>query len=332
MTETATAASAAPVAPAAPVVAAAPAAPAAVAPVAPATEEGTSLLDAAPAAPATPAAPAAPAVASTPAEALAAAKALVAADAEATRLAADPNSGKAWNLNDTTPGTGEKPGWFKSDKYKNVSEQAKAYPELEKQLGAFTGAPRDEKGQPKAYDLKLPEGVSVDMTHPMMVGFNDWAVKNNVSNDKFNDLLGQLASYEASQQVPMASVLTQLGADAHSRIANVVTWTKANLGEAGFQLMRSATGDGKTAAATFAVLEQMISKTGQVRMPKPGDDSATPGAQGLAAIDAMQAAKNAKGQRLYEIDGKYRQEVEKLRTDYFAANPVVRDRQGNRRG
>ena len=67
-------------------------------------------------------------------------------------------------------------------------------------------------------------------------------------------------------------------------------------------------------------------------MPKPGEDNAPTGAQGLAAIDAMQAAKNAKGQRIYEIDPKYRQEVEKLRTDYFAANPVQRDRQGNRRG
>ena len=76
----------------------------------------------------------------------------------------------AWNLNDTTPGTGEKPAWFKAEKYKNVSEQAKAYTELEKTLGAFVGAPKDDKGQPKAYELKLPEGVTVDMTHPTMKG------------------------------------------------------------------------------------------------------------------------------------------------------------------
>jgi hypothetical protein len=265
-------------------------------------------------------------------EFLAAAKAAVAADAEAARLAADPNSGKAWNLNDTTPGSGEKPAWFKSDKYNSVAKQAEAYVALEKQLGAFTGAPKDEKGQPKDYELKLPEGVTVDLAHPIMIGFKDWAVKNNVSNDKFNDLLGQLASYEASQQVPMTTVLTQLGKDAQARIGNVVTWAKANLDGPGFELMRAATSDGKTAAATFAVLERIVAKTGQMRMPKPGEDSAPASAQGLEAINAMQAAKNAKGQRLYEIDPAYRVQVENARTEYFKANPVQRDRQGNRRG
>jgi hypothetical protein len=256
----------------------------------------------------------------------------VAAEAEAARLAADPNSGKAWNLTDTVPGTGEKPEWLKTDKYKNVSEQAKAYVELEKRLGAFVGAPKDDKGQPKAYELKLPEGVTADMNHPMMKGFNEWAQKNNVSNEKYNELLGQLANYEAAQQVPMSTVLTQLGKDANSRISNVVTWAKANLDAAGFQSLRTATSDGKTAAAAFAVIEQMIAKTGQVRMPKPGDDNAAPSEQGLAAIDAMQAAKNAKGQRLYEIDPAYRVKVENARTEYFKANPVQRDRMGNRRG
>ncbi len=152
------------------------------------------------------------------------------------------------------------------------------------------------------------------------------------STEKFNELLGQLASYEASQNIPMSTVLTQLGKDANARIGNVVTWAKANLDDAGFQLMRAATSDGATAAATFAVLERMISKTTQVRMPKPGDDNAAVGAQGLEAINQMQAAKNAKGQRLYEIDPAYRVKVEQARTDYFKANPVIRDRQGNIRG
>ena len=67
-------------------------------------------------------------------------------------------------------------------------------------------------------------------------------------------------------------------------------------------------------------------------MPKPGEDTAAASAQGLEAIDAMQAAKNAKGQRLYEIDPAYRVKVEQARTEYFKANPVQRDRMGNRRG
>ena len=96
-------------------------------------------------------------------------------------------------------------------------------------------------------------------------------------------------------------------------------------------MLRTAT-SGHQAAATFKVLEQLINKSGQVRMPKPGDDVPQGGAGGLAEIDALQAAKNDKGQRLYEIDPKYRIMVENKRTEYFKSNPVVRDRQGNRRG
>jgi len=262
-----------------------------------------------------------------PDAALAAARELVAKADEAAKLAAQPNSGLAWNLNDTTPGTGEKPAWFKSEKYKNVAEQAKAYPELEKQLGAFTGAPKDGK-----YELKLPEGVVVKLDHPIMTNFKDWAIKNNVSNEKFNDLLGQLAVYEASQVVPMTTVLKQLGPDANSRIGNVVNWAKANLDEAGFQLMRTATADGNTAAATFAVLERLISKTTQVRMPKPGEDTAGAPQGGLAAIAALQAKKGADGKRLFETDPKYRADVERQLTEYYTANPVVRDQMGNIRG
>ena len=289
--------------------------PAAAAPVAPAPAAEESLLDGIAGAP-----PAAPAAGTPPS--LEEAQRIV----EAAKLAAQPNSGLAWNLNDTTPGVGEKPAWFKSDKYNSVAKQAEAYVALESRMGAFTGAPKDG-----AYELKLPDGVEVDMAHPMMVGFKDWAVKNQVSNEKFNDLLGQLAQYEASQAPSMAQTKASLGPDADSRIGNVVTWAKANLDAAGFQLLRTAV-SGHEAAATFKVIEQMINKSGQVRMPKPGDDVPQSGNQGLAAIDAMQAAKGADGKRLYETDPAYRRKVEQARTDYFKANPVQRDRQGNLRG
>ena len=229
-------------------------------------------------------------------------------------------------MNDTTPGVGEKPAWFKSDKYNSVAKQAEAYVALESRMGAFVGAPKDGN-----YEIKLPTGVQVDMKHPMMVGFKDWAVKNQVSNEKFNDLLGQLAQYEAAQAPSMAATKASLGPDANARISNVVTWARANLDKDGFETLRTAT-SGHQAAATFKVLEQLINKSGQVRMPKPGDDVPQAGAGGLAEIDKMQAAKNDKGQRLYEIDPAYRRTVEQKRTEYFAANPVARDRQGNRRG
>ena len=59
------------------------------------------------------------------------------------------------------PEEGEKPEWLK-DKYKSVEDQAKAYAELEKKFGGFTGSPEGD------YEMKVPEGISgeFDMDDP----------------------------------------------------------------------------------------------------------------------------------------------------------------------
>ena len=315
---------AAPAAPVAPAPAAAPAAPVAApaapaaAPTAPVVADVTSLLDGAPVAPTTPAAPVAP-----PAISLEDAQKVV----EAAKLAAQPNSGKAWNLNDTTPGQGEKPAWFKSDKYVSVAKQAEAYVELEKRFGSFTGAPRNEKGE-VAY--KLPEAV-IKPDHPILKEFQKAAAEMQLNQTGFDKLIGMLSQYEALQQPNPAAAKAALGADADARISNVATWARANLDPQSFELMRSVT-SGHQAAAAFMVLEKMIEKTGQVRMPKPGADTAPLAANGKEALVALQAAKNEKGQRKYDVDPAYRREVESKWAEFYKANPVIRDRQGNVRG
>jgi hypothetical protein len=57
-------------------------------------------------------------------------------------------------LSDGIKGTGDTPEWYKGDKYKSVAEQAKAYTELEKKFGGFTGAPKD--------GYSGPEGIESD--------------------------------------------------------------------------------------------------------------------------------------------------------------------------
>ena len=46
-------------------------------------------------------------------------------------------------LSEGIKGAGDMPEWYNPSKYKSVSEQAKAYTELEKKFGGFTGAPKD---------------------------------------------------------------------------------------------------------------------------------------------------------------------------------------------
>lgn len=307
----------APAAPAAavpPVAPAAPAAPpAAVPPVAasaPAAEE--SLIPADPAAPA--------AVSQTDAEKLAAAKALVAA-AEA---AADPNarnpdgSKTAWLLHDGVMGQGEKPAWFKQEKYKTVSAQAEAYVGLEKRFGGFTGAPKNEKGEVTYGFTPAVEGADINLQHPLMQGFTKWAGDNQLSQDGYNQLLGQLLQYEIAQQPNMGDIKARLGDNADNRISTASAWVKANLGAEGFASFRAAT-TGKNADAVFKVVEQMIGKTAQVRMPAPGADvPAATGGDGLAKIIADHGAKTADGKLKVDADPKYRLEIDKRYRDFYA--------------
>ena len=313
MTETPAAAApaATPAAPAASAPAAAPAAPAAAAPAA---------VPAAPAA--APAAPAAeslipddpappPAAPQSEAEKIAAAKELI-AKAEA---AADPNGGKAWLLTEGVMGVGEKPAWFKADKYRNVAEQAKAYSELEPRFGAFKGAPAEGK-----YEFTPPDGVEVAMEHPLMQEFTKWAAASQLSQEGYSNILGMLVQYEAAQAPNMAVIKERMGPDADQRISTVAQWGKANLGAEGFATLKAAT-SGANADAVFRVVEQIIGKTAQIKMPKPGADVAGGAqAEGLAAIKAAHFKRDEKtGKALVDVDPAYRRKVDKMYLDYYAS-------------
>lgn len=232
--------------------------------------------------------------------------------------AADPNSGKAWLLHDGVMGAGEKPGWFKQDKYKTVSAQAEAYVALEGRFGAFKGAPKNEKGE-TTYAFTPPEGVEFKSDHPMAQAFTKWAGENQLSQDGYDQLLGQLIQYEIAQAPDMNQIKAQVGENADVRITQVAQWGKANLGNDGYALLRSAT-SGKEAASVFKVLEQIIAKTAQTRMPGVnGDVPAATGGEGLAKIKADHGAKTPDGKLRVNVDPNYRLEIDKRYRDYYAS-------------
>jgi hypothetical protein len=252
--------------------------------------------------------PPAPAAPQTEAEKLAAAKELI----KQAEAAADPNSGKAWLLTDGVMGTGEKPGWFKAEKYKNVAEQAKAYAELEPRFGAFVGAPKDGK-----YAYTPPEGVEVKMDHPLMTEFNKWAASKQLSQDGYNEVLGMLVQYEAANMPSIEDLKAGVGENADTRIAAVAQWGKANLGE-DYNLLRQAT-SGKNAAVTIKILEKIIAKTTQTRIPNVGDDvTGGANAAGLEAVKAEHAKKGPDGKLLVNSDPRHRAKVDQMYRDHFA--------------
>lgn len=282
--------------------AAAPAAPAAAAPAAPAASTDSLI-------PATPAAPAAPASDTSLLPAQPAAPAAPAAPA----TPADPNSPNAWVLAEGVLGQGERPAWFKADKYKSVADQAAAYTELEKRFGAFTGAPKEGK-----YDYALPEGVGVqlDTEHPLVGTFTKWAAENQLSQKGFTELLGMLGQYEAQHMVDMSTVKAELGDNADARITAVAQWGAANLDKEGYELLRRAT-SGPEAAAVFQVLESVIGKTKQVALPKAGADVPPIGPDAHKEIDKLMAEKLPNGKLRFFEDPKFRAEVEAKRAALY---------------
>jgi hypothetical protein len=220
-------------------------------------------------------------------------------------------------------GTGEKPGWFKGDKYKTVAEQAAAYPALESRFGSFVGAPKDGK-----YEFKPPEGVTVDLANPMMGAFTKWAAEKQLSQDGYNELLGMLVQYDAGFAPQPTAIKSSLGENADARITAVAQWGKANLGPDGYAALRTAVAldpdihPNARVSAAFKVLEQIIGKTTQAKVPRVDDAGPGPTAgQGLAAIQQAHFKKGADGKPLVDTDPAYRRQVDQMYRDYYAAQP-----------
>lgn len=249
--------------------------------------------------------------------------AVPATDPPPADAAADPKDAKTglikgeaakWFFADGTPGEGDPPEWFKATKYKTVEEQAKAYNELEKRLGAFVGAPKDGK-----YEFKLPEGINgeLDESHPLLAGFNKWAVEKQINNEAYNELLGMFAQYEASLAPDMNEVLKRVGEKADERIANVTNWARANLQGDNFEIVREAL-SGANADVVFKALEAVVAKTRQPALPKPGQDVPGAAVTGLAAIQEAHAKRGPDGKLLVETDLTYRAKVDKMYQQFYA--------------
>lgn len=236
--------------------------------------------------------------------------------AEPAAPAPAPEATATWQWSANVPGTGEAPEWFNAEKYSNIEEQAKAQRDLEARFGAFTGAPKDG-----VYKLNIPEGVPVELDtgHELFGNLNKWAVENQFSQTAYDQLIGMFAEYEASVQPNMEQIKAQVGDSADSRINSVSQWMKSNLPEAEYDVYRSALGQAN-AADVFKVMETLVGKMRTTALPKPGEDVQTTDIGTLEEINALQLKVDEKtGQRLYETDQKFREEVEQKRIAYFKA-------------
>ncbi len=125
-----------------------------------------------------------------------------------------------WFWAEGVPGTGPKPEFLQAN-FKNLSEQAKAYPELRKTLGA-------QKGAPEEYEFG-ELGPSIDRDNPVIKDFLIYAKENRLSQDAFSKTMKTYVDYEQSKRPDPNAEIEKVGPDGAQKVTTIQNWVKNNL-------------------------------------------------------------------------------------------------------
>jgi len=129
---------------------------------------------------------------------------------------AEAPAGSDWYFDEDIPGKGDKPEWMK-EKYKTVSDQAKAYVELEKRMGEVAGSPKD------GYNYEGIEGLSGD--DPMVSHFANTFKELNLSQKGFERVINEFVGMQSeSMQVNAEAEVKKLGVDGAIQVERINTW------------------------------------------------------------------------------------------------------------
>ena len=204
---------------------------------------------------------------------------------------------------------------FVKDKYRTdgrtedeaMTEQAKAYAEVEKRLGGFTGAP-------DAYEVSLSEelteqGFVMDTEDPLFIQFSEMAKENGMNNDVFNSVIGAFAmsemAKEAAAEESMKAELATLD-NSEARMDNITKYLSANVDQDTFAEFENTT----FTAGLVKVFESIITSE-QPSTMSPNDTNASP-AMSMDEIKGLQFALDEYGNRKMSSDPQYRKHVEGL--------------------
>jgi len=214
----------------------------------------------------------------------------------------------SWYMSEGVAGEGDKPEWFKDSKYKSVSAQAEAYAGLESKLGGFTGAPEGD------YELSFPEGVEGEWVEgdPLMKGFQTWARDNNLSQDKFTDLLHLYVNNESQMMgSDRETELAAIGDNAQARLQNISDYARANLSEDEYQGILAAT----TTAAGVKAIEALIAQTRNLKIPTNDQDVTSQG-------PTREAIQERVADPRYQTSPEFRKETDAMRERLYGKGPM----------
>jgi len=223
--------------------------------------------------------------------------------------AAEPTLGEGeFFLSDGIKGVGDQPEWYKADKYKSVAEQAKAYTELEKKFGGFTGAPKD--------GYSVVEGVeSDDALWQELVSFGE---KTNMSQSAMNDAWELLSAQDqAAEEVSMEVELQKLGDNGVERVKVVEQYMKNNLDGDTYERLRYAV----NSAEAVELVEALVKSTAPAKLPIDGHIE--PGGLEWADIEAEMFRKDDNGNLLRSVDINHERKIQRMMREFGGDKPYT---------
>lgn len=195
-------------------------------------------------------------------------------------------------------------------------EQAKAYSELQKKFGSFTGAPEE-------YEFKVDDAIAEVINpdelkeDPVFREYQEVAKEMGINNEGFNQLAelyikGQMADVEAAE-LTRQEEMKALGDNAQRRIENIQDWAKSNLDAEDQQGLF----DSLTSAAAVKAVENLIGKTKNA--PQATDTAPAPSID-KGKLREMMVAKDEFGNPKMN-DPSYKKQVNELYARVYGSDP-----------
>jgi len=211
-------------------------------------------------------------------------------------------------LSDNIKGVGDMPEWYKADKYKSVAEQARAYTELEKKFGGFTGAPKD--------GYELYDGVEAD--DALWSELVEFGTANNMNQNALHQAWELLtAQEEALEQVSVEEEISKLGPNAAERITTVEQIMRNNLEPELYEKYR----DVVTSAMMIEFIEDFSKSMRPAQLPIDG--YIEPGGIEWADIEAEMFKKDENGNLLRSVDMNHERKIQRMMKEFGGDKPYV---------
>lgn len=205
----------------------------------------------------------------------------------------DEINSNSWYFDENIPGSGDRPEYLEP-KYKSVAEQAKAYKEARKALGALSGAP-------DSYNLDHHR-EHVELDNPAIRAFADYAKANRINQDAMDKVINTIREYEDSQIPDLSQELQRLP-NGTQRYDMVNQWAKNTMSQEAFDTFAQIP---KT-AETIAFFDELRQKEAAAR--QVGNNNYQPQQEKPVTLADLQAEMRANYKR-YTDDPHYRATLE----------------------